>query len=190
MGVDIPDVRLVIHWQHPASPEDYFQEFGRAGRDGRRSLAVLLTDEKPEGPAVKLLDFMARLTLDQAKVPADQRHELLVQKQRVSRRMQDFAFGRTCFRDALLSYFGEARAAPRRPLARAAHRGLDLCQAAGPRRGRDLLGCLPRPAVPTARPPPVRLQGPERRSTCRHAGSKLDRAKAGPGAPPAVWLAL
>lgn len=117
MGVDISDVRLVVHWQHPASPEDYLQEFGRAGRDGRRSVAVLLTDEKPDGPAVKLLDFMAGLTVDGAKVSADERHELLAQKQRLSRQMQDFAFGRTCFRDALLGYFGEARVAPRRPLA-------------------------------------------------------------------------
>ncbi|MDJ0391636.1 RecQ family ATP-dependent DNA helicase [Roseomonas sp. E05] len=117
MGVDIPDVRLVIHWQHPASPEDYLQEFGRAGRDGRRSVAVLLTDEKPEGPAVRLLDFMAGLTVKQANVCADEGRQLLAQKRRLSRQMQEFAFGRACFRDALLGYFGEARAAPRRPLA-------------------------------------------------------------------------
>ena len=99
----------MIHWQHPASPEDYLQEFGRAGRDGRRSVAVLLTDEAPEGPAVKLLDFMAQLTVDNAKVPPDQRHALLARKKRQSRQMQHLAFAETCFRDALLSYFGEAR---------------------------------------------------------------------------------
>lgn len=41
MGIDIPNVRLVVHWQHPMSVEDYLQEFGRAGRDGNKSLAVL-----------------------------------------------------------------------------------------------------------------------------------------------------
>lgn len=117
MGVDIPDVRLVIHWQHPASPEDYLQEFGRAGRNGQRSVAVLLTDPKPDGPALSLLDFMAGLTVEAAKVTAGERAELLTQKRRLSRQMQTFAFDRSCFRDALLSYFGESRARPRRPLA-------------------------------------------------------------------------
>lgn len=117
MGVDIPDVRLVIHWQHPASPEDYLQEFGRAGRNGQRSVAVLLTDSKPDGPALNLLDFMAGLTVKVAKVTAGERAELLAQKRRLSRQMQSFAFDRSCFRDALLSYFGEIQVRPRRPLA-------------------------------------------------------------------------
>jgi superfamily II DNA helicase RecQ len=72
MGLDVPNVRLVIHYQHPSSVEDYLQEFGRAGRDGQPSVAVLLhadfgaTKDKDIG----LLNFMAEKTSVGAQLDA------------------------------------------------------------------------------------------------------------------------
>lgn len=52
MGIDKPDVRLVIHLDLPDSIEAYFQEAGRAGRDGRKSYAIILY-AKSDGTALR-----------------------------------------------------------------------------------------------------------------------------------------
>lgn len=64
MGMDIPNVRIVFHWQHPSSAEDYLQEFGRAGRDGKQSLAVLFTQTGDH----KTPDFLLRKSLDNLRL--------------------------------------------------------------------------------------------------------------------------
>ena len=56
MGIDKPDVRMVIHIDTPDSIEAYFQEAGRAGRDGKKSYAVLLTNKNDELKLKKRID--------------------------------------------------------------------------------------------------------------------------------------
>jgi ATP-dependent DNA helicase RecQ len=106
MGLDIADVRLVIHWQQPASAEDYLQEFGRAGRDGKPALAVLLGDDKDVG----LLKFMATKTVESAEIGGTEKAALLNSRLQMIDRMRAMASSRECFRAALIGYFqGDTR---------------------------------------------------------------------------------
>ena len=99
MGIDVPDVRLVIHWQHPASVEDYLQEFGRAGRDGQPALAVLFTNANPQDD-LYLLDFMAERTVENSGANPHA-SDVLTQMNREARFMNSLALDTGCFRKSL-----------------------------------------------------------------------------------------
>ncbi|MBP9997868.1 MAG: ATP-dependent DNA helicase RecQ, partial [Bacteroidales bacterium] len=67
MGIDKPDVRAVVHMDMPDSPEAYFQEGGRAGRDGKRSFAVLLWNRSD----LRRLDQLLQLSFPPLELIAD-----------------------------------------------------------------------------------------------------------------------
>ena len=112
MGIDVPSLRLVIHWQAPASVEDLMQELGRAGRDGRQSVAIVMHDNMPDGRDVKRLRFMADLPgRDQEAPNPDARANRMRKIDQVSAMMRYEA----CYRGQLVDYFG-GKAQSRRSL--------------------------------------------------------------------------
>lgn len=93
MGINKPNVRFVIHYDLPKSLEQYYQEIGRAGRDGEAAHALLLYSE---GDISKIRFFMKEKTGLELKAAEAQLAAMV-----------DYAESRICRRKVLLAYFGE-----------------------------------------------------------------------------------
>jgi ATP-dependent DNA helicase RecQ len=93
MGIDKPDIRFVIHYNIPKSIENYYQETGRAGRDGLEGRCILYYSHKDVS---KLEHLMRDKPLSEREVGAQLIHETV-----------SFAETGVCRRKVLMSYFGE-----------------------------------------------------------------------------------
>ena len=96
MGIDKPDVRFVFHADLPSTLEAYYQEIGRAGRDGEAAEAYMIFGMED---AAKRRRFIQQESMDEARRRSD--------GMRLSK-LVNFAEAKTCRRQVLLSYFGQA----------------------------------------------------------------------------------
>jgi ATP-dependent DNA helicase RecQ len=113
MGIDRPDVEAVVHYAIPGSVEAYYQEIGRAGRDGRPATATLLWDEADVGIRRFLIDSPKREKPGRPPPdPAESARRKALEHRKLD---QMIAYARTssCLRATVLHYFGDP--AVRRP---------------------------------------------------------------------------
>ncbi len=107
MGIDKSNVRFVIHYNMPQSMENYYQEAGRAGRDGGRAQCILLFSSQDV--------VINRLLLDQKEPAGGEEENAALLRQRDLKRlrvMEEYCRSTACLRNYILEYFGERPGAP------------------------------------------------------------------------------
>ena len=102
MGIDKSNVRFVIHYNMPQSMENYYQEAGRAGRDGEAATCVLLFSAQDV-----VIDRMLLERKDFSEVPPEDVENIRDRDLKRLRIMENYCRTTQCLRSFILSYFGE-----------------------------------------------------------------------------------